>query len=48
MVLFYVGTSPVVWRNLKKGKHTATVKASCVVDGISMSSTKLKFEFQVR
>ena len=45
---FIIGTSPLVWTNLRKGRHTVTVKASCVVGGVAISSTRLRMEFQVR
>ena len=38
----------MVWNDLKKGKHTVIVKASCVVGGITVSSKRLKIEFKVR
>ena len=48
ILYYYVGTSPKVWNNLTTGKHTVTVKASCVIGGTTFSSTRLKIEFQVR
>ena len=46
--LYYIGTSPVVWNDLKKGKHTVIIKARCLVGGNTVSSKRLKLEFQVR
>lgn len=40
----YVGTSPMIWKDIKKGAHTITVQAYCP-NGKKMSITKRMFDF---
>lgn len=43
----YLGESPMVWKNLKKGKHTVIVRARCL-DNMSSVTKKRKFQFRIR
>ena len=39
----------MVWKNLRRGKHTVTVKASCTDDkGERLATEKRKFKFKIR
>ena len=38
--IIYVGTSPMVWRNMNKGAHTVIVRANCVSNGVTVSTKK--------
>ena len=44
MFFHFIGTNPVIWRDLKKGSHTVIVRAGC---GIPISSAKIKIDFKV-
>ena len=51
VIIYHVnllGTSPVTWNQLKNGKHSVTVRARCIIDGIVYSATRIKIEFRVR
>ena len=44
-----LGMSPVVWRNLSRGKHTVVIRAFCTNDdGIQTSTVKRKIKFRVQ
>ena len=45
--IILLGTSPMKWNTLDKGNHTVIVKASCITDGITLSSVMLNIEFQI-
>ena len=39
----------MIWRNLRRGRHTVTVRAFCTDDeGNILTTTRRKFNFRVR
>ena len=43
-----IGMTPVVWRNLIKGKHTVVIRAFCTNDdGIQTSTVKENLNFEL-
>ena len=45
-IFMYLGKSPVVWKNLRKGRHSVTVKALCI-NNKSVVIRRKKFKFKV-
>ena len=48
-MIIHVGTRPAVWKkiNLKSGLRSVTVRASCVYNGVTVSTKSRKFVFKV-
>ena len=47
ITLAFLGTSPMVWRNLSKGNHTASVEAFCLDYQMRMSTVQRKLQFEI-
>ena len=49
LIIVYLGKSPMVWRNLKQGRHIVIVKAICSDDkGEESTSVSRRIRFRVR
>ena len=49
IAIVYLGKSPMVWKNLKKGRHVITLRAFCTDDeGEGSTIARRKFKFRIR
>ena len=50
MCIFQIGESPMVWRglDLEPGRHTVTVRGSCIFNGGVGSTSSRTFRVQFR
>ena len=48
VAIVYLGKSPMVWKNLKKGRHVITLRAFCTDDeGKRSIIARRKFKFRI-